>query len=255
MAAMAEVSVTYPSPDRAVIALARDGSLNSLNSSALRRLREAAEEVSQRPLKAVILRGEGRAFCAGADFALLSGEEGAPLEAGELGREMTEAVQSIPAVTVAALHGAVVGGGVVLAACCDLRVAAEDAYFSIPEVDVGLPLGWAGVPRLIREIGPALTRELVMTCRPFTAEEALRAGFVNRVVPAARLEEAVGELADVLCAKSAYALREVKRTINEVAEQIAPAIGRIGDSHLLAGAAADEESRRAMSDYMRSRRS
>lgn len=251
---MTDVAVTYPSSDRAVITLTRDRSLNSLNTSALRQLREAAEEVARLPLRVVILRGEGRAFCAGADFALLGGEEVSPLEAGELGRQMTEAVESIPAVTVAALHGAVVGGGVVLAACCDLRVAAEDAYFAIPEVDVGLPLGWAGVPRLIREIGPALTRELVMTCRPFTAEEALRAGFVNRVVPADRLEEAVGELADVLCAKSAYALREVKRTINEVAEQMAPALGRVGDAQLLAGAAADEESRRAMSAYMQSRR-
>lgn len=251
---MSEVAVSYPSPDRAVITLARDGSLNSLNSAVLRRLREAAEEVSQRPLKVVILRGEGRAFCAGADFALLSGEEGPPLQAGELGREMTEAVESIPAVTVAALHGAVVGGGVVLAACCDLRVAAEDAYFAIPEVDVGLPLGWAGVPRLMREIGPALTRELVLTCRPFTAAEALRAGFVNKVVPAADLGEAVDGLADALCAKSAYALREVKRTVNEVAEQMTPAMGRVGDSRLLAGAAADPESQRAMASYIGRRR-
>lgn len=167
---------------------------------------------------------------------------------------MTEAVEAIPAVTIAVLHGAVVGGGVVLAACCDLRVAAEDAYFSIPEVDVGLPLGWAGAPRLMREIGPALTRELVLTCRPFTAGEALRAGFVNRAVPAARLEEEAEELAEVLCAKSAYALRAVKKTISEAAEQMVPAWGRSGDSRLLAGAAADPESRRAMDDYMRSRR-
>lgn len=252
---VSDVAVSYPSPDRAVIAITRDGSLNSLNSATLRRLREAAQEVSQRPLKVVTLRGEGRAFCAGADFALLGGEEGPPFQVGELGREMTEAVEAIPAVTIAVLHGAVVGGGVVLAACCDLRVAAEDTYFSIPEVDVGLPLGWAGVPRLMREIGPALTRELVMTCRPFTAEEALRAGFVNRVAPAAQLEAAADELAEVLCAKSAYALRTVKRTISEAAEQLAPAWGRSGDSRLLAGAAQDPESRRAMDDYMSRRRS
>ena len=61
-----------------------------------------------------------------------------------------------------------------LAAACDLRVAASDAYFSIPEVDLGIPLAWGGIPRLVREIGPALTKELVMTCRPFTSDRGPR---------------------------------------------------------------------------------
>ena len=107
-------------------------------------------------------------------------------EVGDLGRIMAEAVTDMRALTVVGVHGRCVGGGVVLAAACDLRVAADDAVFSIPEVELGIPLAWAGIPRLVREIGPALTKELVLTCRPFSPAEAAAFGFVNRVVPAAR---------------------------------------------------------------------
>ena len=64
------------------------------------------------------------------------------------------------------------GGGLVLAAACDLRIAAASARFSIPEIDLGIPLAWGGIPRLVREIGPALTKELVITCREFSPQEA-----------------------------------------------------------------------------------
>ena len=74
----------------------------------------------------------------------------------------------------------------VLAAVCDLRLAAETARFRIPEVELGIPLAWGGIPRLVREIGPALTKELVMTCRDFGPDEARAAGFLNRVVPGGR---------------------------------------------------------------------
>ena len=80
------------------------------------------------------------------------------------------------------MHGWCVGGGLVLAAVCDLRVAGRSARFSIPEVELGIPLAWGGIPRLVREIGPALTKELVMTCREFGPDEAKAAGFLNRVV-------------------------------------------------------------------------
>ena len=85
---------------------------------------------------------------------------------------MAEAMENLSAVSVASIRGHCVGGGVVLAATCDLRIAASDARFSIPEIDLGIPLAWGGIPRLVREVGPALTKELVMTCRPFGADEA-----------------------------------------------------------------------------------
>ena len=97
-------------------------------------------------------------------------------EIGQLGLRMADAIESMRAVTIAQVHGYAVGGGVVLVAACDLRVAADDAVFSIPEIELGIPLAWGGIPRLVREIGPALTKELVMTCRRFTPAEAKAAG-------------------------------------------------------------------------------
>ena len=135
-----------------------------------------------------IVRGEGRSFSAGFDLDDFVGQamEMSPRQTADLGRVAAEALTDVRPLTIAAIHGHCVGGGVVLAAACDLRLAADDARFSIPEVDLGIPLAWGGIPRLVRELGPAITKELVLTCRPFTAEEAAALRFVNRVVPASR---------------------------------------------------------------------
>jgi enoyl-CoA hydratase/carnithine racemase len=113
----------------------------------------------------------------------------------------------------------------VLSAACDLRVAAAGTRFSIPEVDLGIPLAWGGIPRLVREIGPALTKELVMTCRPFDAEEALEVGFLNRVVAFEELDDAVAELATQLAEKPRLALLATKRHTNAVTDEMV-GIGR-----------------------------
>ena len=249
---MKEVSVVFPGEDRALITIERPRTLNSLDLATMAALREAAADVAdRRGLKVVVLRGRGRAFCSGVDLSLLGdGDRTDPQMVGAAGLAMIEAFDSIPAVTVAVLRGAVVGGGLVLAAACDLRVAADDTYFSIPEVDIGLPVGWGGVPRLVREIGPALTRELIMTCRPFTAEEARQAGFLNRVVPAADLDRTVDGLVATLCAKPGAALRAVKRSVADVAEEMLPARGRVADAELLAAVASDPASKWAATAYI-----
>ena len=249
---MSEVSIAYRGEDRALITIERPSTLNSLDVATLRALAEAAGEVAGRSTtKVVVLRGRGRAFSSGVDLGLLDGSGGTdPRLVPELGLAMVEAIDAIPAVTVAALRGAAVGGGLVLAAACDLRVAADDTYFAIPEVDLGLPVGWGGVPRMVREIGPALTRELIMTCRPFTAREARDAGFVNRVVPAPELDAAVDELVTTLCAKPRFALLAVKRSVAEAAEEMLAAQGRTGEFDLLVEASRDTEGRRAAADYL-----
>ena len=253
---MGQVSVVYPRDDRALITIERPRTLNSLDMATLNALERAAGEVADRSmLKVVVVRGRGRAFSSGVDLSLLGGGDGIdPAAVGEAGRTMIEAFDSIPAVTVAALRGAAVGGGLVLAAACDLRVAADDTYFSIPEVDVGVPVGWGGIPRLVRELGPTLTRELIMTCRPFTAQEAMAAGFLNRVVPPSDLDLAVDELVSTLCAKPGEVLRTTKRTLAESAEQMLAARGRIADAESFAAVSAHPDSRRAAADYLAARR-
>lgn len=100
-----------------------------------------------------------------------------------LGGRTCELIDRLPQVVIGAANGLAVGGGVVLLSCCDLRVAAESAWFSIPEVELDLPLTWQALPRLMREVGPARTKELVMVCERFTSAQALQWGFLNNVVP------------------------------------------------------------------------
>ncbi len=163
---------------------------------------------------------------------------------------MAEAIESMRAITIARIQGHCVGGALVLVAACDLRVAADTTRFSIPEVDLGIPLAWGGIPRLVREIGPAMTKELVMTCRPFTAEEARALGFVNRVVGEQHLDEAVENLAAHLAAKSSFTLTATKRAVNAASHEIASTSGTWSDADLLLTALSDPESRRAAQHYL-----
>ena len=153
-----EVSVTG---GRGELTLARPEKLNPLSSHTLREIEAAARWFDQHDeLKVVVVSGQGRAFSAGADLSSFGG--GAPVRSprddAESGWRMARAMDELRAVAVAKLQGWCVGGGVVLAAVCDLRVAARSARFSIPEIELGIPLAWGGIPRLVREVGPALTR-------------------------------------------------------------------------------------------------
>jgi enoyl-CoA hydratase/carnithine racemase len=204
-------------------------------------------------VRVVIIGGDGGTFTAGADVAelaaLFAGGEGGP-DATDLGRRMLDAVETIPAVTIARIEGHCVGAGVALAAACDLRIAAEDAYLAIPEVDLGMPLGWGAVPRLVREVGPARALELIGTCRPFTALEGAAMGFLNRVVPRRELAGVVEDLAATLAAKPDYALKAVTGAVRAAAEALSPAAGMTRDAELILGAASNEESVAAATAYL-----
>lgn len=239
---------------RGRITLNRPDKLNPLGTGTLNELVAAARWFDARPeVKVVVIGGNGRAFSAGADLAaFVNPDQGAGdmREAADAGRRMADAVEAMRAVTIARLHGHCVGGGLVLAAACDLRVAADTVRFSIPEVDLGIPLAWGGIPRLVREIGPALTKELVMTCRPFGAEEAKTAGFLNAVVPGADLDEAVERLVAQLVTKSALTLSLTKRHTNAVSEGMVGTARSWSDADGLVTALHDPESREAAAAYL-----
>lgn len=238
------------------LTLDRPQKLNPLSPATLRELAAAARWFDEQPgVKVVVVSGAGRVFSAGADLASFSGpQERGVRESADLGREMADALERMRALSIASIRGWCVGGGVVLAAACDLRVAAEGTRFSIPEVDLGLPLAWGGIPRLIREIGPALTRELVLTGRPFDAAEAKAAGFLNRVVPEEQLDEEVKALADSLAAKAAHALFSTKRHINAVTDGMLGIARSWSDADGLVTAFSDEECGQARRAYLQGRR-
>ena len=236
----------------ASIELNRPERLNALSQQLLVELIEvcrwldAAEHV-----RAVVVRGAGRAFCAGFDLATFAGADGSSArDIAELGRRATDALTEVRPLTVAAIHGHCVGGGVLLAAACDLRVAADDVRFSIPEVDLGIPLTWGGIPRLVRELGPAITKELVLTCRPFTASEAHGWRFVNRVVQADRVRDEAEALAAELAGKPWFSLRATKTQVNAVMDEIAGLGRSANDADTMVAALADEESRATARAYL-----
>jgi enoyl-CoA hydratase/carnithine racemase len=238
------------------LTLDRPEKLNPLSTATLGELAAAARWFDTQPeVTVVIVRGAGRSFSAGADLASYGGAQSVSTrEAADRGREMADALEAMRAVSIASIHGWCVGGGLVLAAACDLRIAAEDARFSIPEVDLGIPLAWGGIPRLVREIGPALTKELVLTCRPFDAAEAKAAGFLNRVVPADELEQSVLALARSLAAKASHALFSTKRHVNAVTEQMVGTMRSWSDADGLVTAFSDPECADARRAYLRARR-
>lgn len=238
------------------LTLGRPDKLNALSPALLGELIDAARDLDDRPeVKVVVVAGAGRAFCSGFDLGAFAAQEGEgrTRETADLGRRMAEAVTGMRALTIAQVHGHCVGGGLVLAASCDLRLAAEDTVFSIPEVELGIPLAWGGIPRLVREIGPAMTKELVLTCRPFGAEEGRALGLLNRVVPAPELAEAADALAAQLAQRSALTLTATKAHVNAAAEDLASTADAVRDADVLLAAVADPESRAAAARYLQER--
>jgi enoyl-CoA hydratase/carnithine racemase len=224
----------------------------------LQELAEAARWFdTHRDLRVVIMSGAGRAFCAGADLqdaAITAADPKANSwlyrrEAGQYGLRASDAIEQMRAVTIAQVHGYAVGGGVVLMAVCDLRVAAEDAWFFIPEIDLGIPLAWGGIPKLVREIGPAMTKELVMTCRRFSPQEAKAMGFLNRVVAPEKLQSETEELARELLEKPSVPIAITKEHVNAVTRAMSAGITAFADGDGLLGASATEESRAAARAY------
>lgn len=237
---------------RGSLVLDRPDKLNPLSPHTLREIARAARwfDDEHPEVRVVVVSGSGRVFSAGADIGAFGAADGVAREDADAGRLMAEALEGMSAITIARIHGWCVGGGLVLAAACDLRVAADDARFSIPEVDLGIPLAWGGIPRLVQAIGPAATKELVITCRPFDADEALRLGLLNRVVAADDLDGAVSELAAVVASKPRLAVQATKRHVNAVSAGMTQAARSWSDADGLLAALGDPEGRASAAAYL-----
>ncbi len=197
------------------ITLNRPAKLNALNIQLHEELQAALSTLeTDVSARVVVLTGEGRAFSAGAQLG--ETKEAPPvndidrLQRAHLGGRTCELIDRLPQVVIGSANGLAVGGGVVLLTACDLRLAAESAWFSIPEVELNLPLTWQALPRLMRELGPARTRELVMVCERFSAADAERWGFVNHVYPDGELVARTRAMAAKLLSMDALALSLTK---------------------------------------------
>ena len=239
------------------VQLHRPTKLNALSRDLLAEVVRISQWLGERDdVRVVILRGADGNFSAGFDLDdFASATSGASSrEAADLGRRATEALARVPQITIAAVDGHCVGGGLVLVGACDLRYASSTARFRIPEVDLGIPLAWGGIPRLVREIGPALTKELVLTCRPFDATEAAAIGFLNGVLDVGELTSHVEALARSLADKPQYALRTTKQQVEAVMDEIASTARNTTDADVLVYALHDPESRAVSARYLSDRK-
>lgn len=238
------------------LTLTRPKQLNALSPALLRELIAASRWLAALPdLRVLLLCGQGRAFSAGFDLdAMRASQHDLDHDTADLGRQMVEAFESIPAITLAAVRGHCVGGGLLLAGICDLRIAAEDARFSIPEMAIGIPLAWGGVPRLIRLVGPAVAMELVLDCNSFGAAQALAWRFVNRLAPTTELDAQATAWAQRLAQRPLQALRSTKRRFAAAAQSLCSGAGSEVDAEALLAAFADPETQAMQRSYIAARR-
>ncbi|MCH7930492.1 MAG: enoyl-CoA hydratase/isomerase family protein [Proteobacteria bacterium] len=178
----------------ATVILNRPEKLNALTRAMWRRLGEIIESLSaDDDLRCVVLRGAGgKAFAAGADIGEFETERANRERAGVYAAEVGRAIASIQACrhpTLALIEGACVGGGLEVAAFCDMRICGESSSFGVPIKRLGLVVGYEELRGLIALVGRAATLEILLEGRVFGADEALRMGLVNRVVPDGEVEE------------------------------------------------------------------
>ncbi|HEW89953.1 MAG TPA: enoyl-CoA hydratase/isomerase family protein [Candidatus Bathyarchaeota archaeon] len=199
------------------IILNRPHRLNAFNDVMISELSEALDKAEEDPgVRCVIITGEGdRAFSAGADvtmFPRLTPDKA--VAASRLGQEVFTKIERMSKPVIAAINGYALGGGLELAMACDFRIAAEHAELGNPEIRLGILPGWGGTQRLVRLVGLAKAKELVMLGDRIPAEEALRIRLVNKEVPFEDLRKEARALAKRLCKGPPIALKYAKWLLN-----------------------------------------
>ena len=205
--------------DVAVIRLNRPTKRNALSDSLVAQIRNAFETLPD-TVRAAVLDGSGDHFCAGLDLAELKERDaGAGLLHSRMWHSALEEVQYGPVPVIAALHGAVVGGGLELAAACHIRVADETTFYALPEGSRGIFVGGGGAVRIPRLIGAARMADMMLTGRIYHAEEGERAGFAQYLVPAGQAFDKAVELARRVAQNAPLTNFALTHALPRIAEQ------------------------------------
>jgi enoyl-CoA hydratase len=235
----ADLVVYEVSDSIATISLNRPEAANAQNADLLDQLDRSWTAAAQDPgVKVIVLRSNGKHFSAGHDLRGGGTSSKLTLEdvyAFETQRYVGYSLKwrNVPKPSIAAVQGACIAGGLLLAWPCDLIIAADDAKFSDPVVAMGI--GGVEYHGHTWELGPRLAKEILFTGRSITADEALHVGMVNRVVPRAELDSATTELARQIATKHPYALRMAKRAVNQTLDiqGFTTAVQAVFDVHTL----------------------
>jgi enoyl-CoA hydratase len=206
---------------------------NPLNEEILLELEGMLHQVRDDPgVRVMVFTGSGNTFSAGADLSQIRGisneQERQRIFAeyrkrrGRLVGRVLDMLVNLEPVTIAAINGYAVGGGWALALGCDFKIAVGEAQFWFPEVDLGVPLSAGSTALLAAHVGPTRAKEIIITCRRYTAAELLAMGLLNRVVRNDQLQPVVNELARSLAAKNQAAVMGSKLIVNTVTSGKAP---------------------------------
>lgn len=202
----------------ATITIDNQRALNALNAKVLAELDATLDEVARsEEVKGVIITGAGeKAFVAGADISEFTKvkEEDAP-GFMERGQRIFDKIEAFDRPVVAAINGFALGGGNELAMACDIRIAAENAVFGQPEVNLAIIPGYGGTQRLPRLVGPGKAKEIIFADERIDAREALRIGLVERVVPKGQAVEEAKKLLKKIAGKGPVAVKMAKKAINQ----------------------------------------
>jgi len=203
--------------DIAIVTVNRPKALNALNAETLADIEKAMDAAAADPeVKVVILTGAGRAFVAGADITFMQNMTAMEGRAfAMLGQAVFRKIETMEKPVIAAVNGFALGGGCELAMSCDFRIASDAAKFGQPEVGLGVTPGFGGTQRLPRLVGVGMAKELCYTGDTIDANEALRIGLVNHVVPGDELMTYVKDMAKRIASKGQLAVRMCKKAINE----------------------------------------
>lgn len=200
----------------AVMTISAPRSLNALNTTILNEIDEYLDEVENGNFRCLVITGDGeKSFVAGADIsemATLGAQQGETF--GKHGADVFRRIETLPCPVIAAVNGFALGGGCELAMACDIRICSDNARFGQPEVGLGIIPGFSGTVRLARLVGMGMAKQLIYTGKPVKADEALRIGLVNAVVPQAELMDKAMELADQIAANAPLAVSAAKLCIN-----------------------------------------
>jgi enoyl-CoA hydratase/carnithine racemase len=241
------------------LTLERPERRNAFSAELMRELIAAAGELAaRRDLDAVIVTGSGGVFSAGADLKdSTRWAGGAPLleqrETAGLGGRMARAWEELPQVTFAAIEGYAIGGGLAFAAALDWRLIARDAFVSLPEISLGIPLTWGTLPRLVNLVGPARAKRLAILCERVSAADALAMGLVDEVCEPGAALAAAERMAAKALAMPKHSVLMTKETVNAYASIGAHAVSHMAPDQLEL-AAASPESRAARDAALKRRK-
>jgi enoyl-CoA hydratase/carnithine racemase len=234
-----------------ILTLQREEKLNALSGALERELLDAISGEDVRDSRALVVTGAGKAFSAGADINEFAESDAASIAAyyADTG-DVYERLAALPMPTIAAIHGWCLGGGLEMALATDFRIADETAAFGLPEVEIGILPSSGGTYRLVRLLGPAKAKELMLLRRRFDARDAHALGLVTEVVPAGKALERALAIAAELAELPPLAVETTKRAadlIPEASREAAMLIERLGYAAL----ALTDEATKAVEDFTR----